>query len=401
MARSVFRTATIVVIALLGPALCRAGTLTYNPASGLLPEQSSAAWSYVTNNGTPPTRTVSGGTLTLTSGITPRGFWNGNLLQAGVSAGSNLFMETTARVVSESHTSTKRGENIFQLERTTAGLSGTTNEVDGYAWTDRIFWTNSLDQVVGQYLVDTTVDHTYRLEIDGDNDYIFVDGVLAGAVLNNTYQNGDPNQQNVLNAVFGDGTAASGGTTVYSQVIAGSLEAAIVQDNPVIPSESLPIASLPPELLPPPGSGTVVQGAYVFNNVPSGRWFDPPFVDSFIYTMTTAGSLFTKIDDFPTGFGNVNVSVGGTLLGSYGPGQSVSFGSGVSSFMISGIHPLVDAASATAFPLQLEFSTPTADFAMLAVTSVPEPGSVVVWSIAAGILGIVHCLPRNRRTVAA
>jgi hypothetical protein len=91
-----------------------------------------------------------------------------------------------------------------------------------------------------------------------------------------------------------------------------------------------------------------------------------------------SASLFTSILDFPTGFAEpFDVIVDGTLLGSFGPGQSVDFvallGHGVDRFTVAGITPLVDAADPAAFPLKLAFSTPTASFRMLAV---PEPGTL-------------------------
>ncbi|MGQ0637709.1 MAG: hypothetical protein ACT4QC_24290 [Planctomycetaceae bacterium] len=148
------------------------------------------------------------------------------------------------------------------------------------------------------------------------------------------------------------------------------------QDNPAIPNETLP------------------DGAFVFENVQSGLWFDPPFVDTFTYTMTS-GSLFTSILDFPTGFDDTfDVSVNGSSLGTFGPGQAVDFvarlGSGVSSFTVSGISPLVDSEDSLGFPLKLAFNTPTASFVMagsLAPEPVPEPLSLAIWALGgAGLL---------------
>jgi hypothetical protein len=129
-------------------------------------------------------------------------------------------------------------------------------------------------------------------------------------------------------------------------------------DDPVLPDASSP-------------------GEFVFNDVPSGTWVDPPLVDHFEYVMDS-GSLFTAILDFPTGFADVfAVTAEGLPLGTFGPGDAINFvsllGHGVDRFTVSNITPLVDADDATAFPLKLEFSTPVASFRML---TVPEPASV-------------------------
>ncbi|MBI3654211.1 MAG: hypothetical protein HY231_24535 [Acidobacteria bacterium] len=103
---------------------------------------------------------------------------------------------------------------------------------------------------------------------------------------------------------------------------------------------------------------------FIFQNIRSG-WIDPPAAFGFKYSMTSA-SLFTAILDFPTGFNNLfTVSVGGIIIGTFGPGQSVVFpGAGVSEFTITGINPLADTDDPTAFPLNLAFNTPTASLTM-------------------------------------
>ena len=118
---------------------------------------------------------------------------------------------------------------------------------------------------------------------------------------------------------------------------------------------------------------------FIFEGVPSGAWVDPPLVDSFEYVMDSA-SLFTAILDFPPGFAaEFAVTAENTLLGEFGPGDSVNFvsllGHGVESFIVSNITPLADAADPNAFPLKLEFNTASASFRMLAV---PEPGTLVL-----------------------
>ena len=140
------------------------------------------------------------------------------------------------------------------------------------------------------------------------------------------------------------------------------------QDNPILPFE-------------------VEAGVFRFFDVERGVWVDPPLAFGFEYTMTS-GSLFTEILDFPIGIDAddlFTVTVGDTVLGEFGTGDSVDFtallGGGVSSFKVTGIDPLVDGSDPTAFPLRLDFNTPTASFEMVALTapvaSTPEPSVLI------------------------
>jgi hypothetical protein len=134
---------------------------------------------------------------------------------------------------------------------------------------------------------------------------------------------------------------------------------------------------------------STAPGEFIFQNAPSGAWVDPPLVDRFEYVMDSA-SLFTAILDFPPGFAaEFAVTAENTLLGEFGPGESVNFvqllGHGVESFIVSNITPLADAADPSAFPIKLEYSTPTASFRMLAV---PEPASLVLVLLCCGLFGV-------------
>jgi uncharacterized membrane protein len=118
---------------------------------------------------------------------------------------------------------------------------------------------------------------------------------------------------------------------------------------------------------------------FQFNNVPSGQWFDPIPSDRYQFNITSPGSAFAKILNFPTGFTDpFEVWANNNLLGSFGPGQVLDFqsllGSSVNSFEIRGINPLVDGENPNAFPIQLEFTTSTASFSMQA-QAIPEPST--------------------------
>jgi hypothetical protein len=144
------------------------------------------------------------------------------------------------------------------------------------------------------------------------------------------------------------------------------------------------------------------DGMYTFHGVPSGAWFDPPMVGTYQFTMTD-GNFFTNILAFPTNIGDADgkfaVSVGNTLIGVFGEGESVSFAdfgfaNGVTAFTISGISPLVDGANPLGFPVKLAFSSPFTSFTMEGITiTAPEPGTLTLI-----LVGLAGCaVRRNRR----
>lgn len=139
------------------------------------------------------------------------------------------------------------------------------------------------------------------------------------------------------------------------------------QSNPVFPTT--------------PNNG---GGGFVFNNVPSGRWFDPPFVNGFEYT-GTGGTLFDKIT-LPTGLGpSFSVWTGGSSLGTFAAGAAVDFVlGGVNSFQVRDINPSVDAANSNAFPLQIFFEGGgNGSFTQVPLDGVPEPST---WLLVAAAL---------------
>ncbi len=134
-------------------------------------------------------------------------------------------------------------------------------------------------------------------------------------------------------------------------------------------------------------SGNLPAGGFGFSDQPSGSWFDPPLVSGFTYDIAP-GSTFTRIAEFPSGFDpTLHVQAEGVDLGTFGSGQSLDFvsvlGHGVTQFTLDGINPLVDAQDSLGFPLKIEFSTPTASFAMVPI---PEPVSLATLALGAAIL---------------
>lgn len=139
------------------------------------------------------------------------------------------------------------------------------------------------------------------------------------------------------------------------------------------------------------------DGTWLFDDVVSGTWVDPPIAFGYTYTMTS-DALFTRILGFPTGFNSpFEVLVGETSLGLFEPGDQLSFGAGVASFSLRGINPLVDPEDPNAFPLQLEFNTGLADFTM---TPMVVPAPAAFWLLGTGI-GFLAWRTRHRAPATA
>jgi hypothetical protein len=117
-----------------------------------------------------------------------------------------------------------------------------------------------------------------------------------------------------------------------------------------------------------------------FFNVATGQFFDPPLAGGYVYSMDDL-SLFTKVG-FPLGLGDdfTITSSEGTVSG-LTEGSEHVFSGGVSTFTLTGITPPVDPSNPAAFPLYLEFNTPTASFTMTPVL-VPEPSALALVVIA-------------------
>lgn len=124
-------------------------------------------------------------------------------------------------------------------------------------------------------------------------------------------------------------------------------------------------------IVPSPPSGT---SDFPFTLAPTGRWFDPPLALGYDFQQS-GSSLFADILSLPVGIdgdGLFEVLVGTQSLGQFAQGSRVNFvqllGQGVPAFRISGIDPAADASNVEAFPVQLAFDTPLADFTMTPVT---------------------------------
>ncbi|MBY0508487.1 MAG: PEP-CTERM sorting domain-containing protein [Bryobacteraceae bacterium] len=160
-------------------------------------------------------------------------------------------------------------------------------------------------------------------------------------------------------------------------------------------ANNAPTNPILPDSPTPTGGTNGAPASWVFSGVPSGRWTDPPFVDTFEYT-GTGGTMFDRIT-LPTGYGNsFTVWTGAgfvTSLGTFAGGATVDFAvGGVSAFQIRGINPTVDAALANAFPLQVFFEGGgSGSFNQTPIeNTVPEPATWLMLTVALPCLGWVR-----------
>jgi hypothetical protein len=145
-----------------------------------------------------------------------------------------------------------------------------------------------------------------------------------------------------------------------------------------------------------------------FYDAPSGLWYDPPAKEGLEFQALN-GTLFTDIYDFPIGLDVDNlftVSVNDMTLGQFSPGERLNFaslfGSGVSSFKITGLHSLFS-TKAVDYPFRLAFNGREGDFRVRAfedgskfedVKQTPEPGT----TITIAILGTASLfIPRKKK----
>jgi hypothetical protein len=172
---------------------------------------------------------------------------------------------------------------------------------------------------------------------------------------------------------YGSGIAVDDSLNVY---VAGDDEAfkitgvpwvgtGLTQDDPIVPSGDCDYCDSPAARSVCLVCLDQSRPCFQICDVPTETWIDPPIARGYEYEMTTEGAVFTHILDFPVGFsGPFTVYADGTLVpGSFGPGDSVGFGAGVSKFVVTGITPPVDAMQANSFPIKLAF-TDQASFRM-------------------------------------
>jgi hypothetical protein len=200
---------------------------------------------------------------------------------------------------------------------------------------------------------------------------------LPGSGINGAFLDGGPNA--LTNGSFNSSVL---GRYIFHVRNGFAIDPGTNQDNPILPPN------------PDPGPDPDAPPVYVFTEIPSRRWVDPPGTYGFDYVMTS-NSLFTELG-LPTGFDDpFDIWYGNgfsTLLGSFpGGGANLFFpGGGVSQFRITGIHPTVNSDNSNAFPVFLAFDTPTASFTMTPLVNpaseVPEPSTWLLFTCGAAAL---------------
>jgi hypothetical protein len=161
---------------------------------------------------------------------------------------------------------------------------------------------------------------------------------------------------------------------VYQARISGAVHA--YNDEDEDSGQSFSVDTTFTNMVTAPGAlqwGPLVPGpGGSFHQVPHG-WMDPSMAEGYTFTATGDG-LFKNILAFPDGIaGTYYVATEGVTYGPFAPSESVDFqnlrGHGVSSFVLTGIQPFVDATSQMAFPIMLDFTTPAMDFTMIPVAA--------------------------------
>ncbi|MBC8140097.1 MAG: hypothetical protein H7Y38_01510, partial [Armatimonadetes bacterium] len=196
----------------------------------------------------------------------------------------------------------------------------------------------------------TNVSNPTDLMFDGNGFlYVTMEGTGTGTV--ERY-----NPAGVFQSTFFTGLSVA-----KSLIISGNGSS---QNNPVLPT------------------GTS-NGSFLFGNVGTGRWFDPPTNPGYDFAMTDSNG-FASIDSLPLGFsGGMSVTASnGTLTNTYtglNGGDGVDFtaffgAGGATTFSVNGINPLTDPMDPTAFPIALSFTSKIASFSMTPQV-VPEAGS--------------------------
>ncbi len=168
----------------------------------------------------------------------------------------------------------------------------------------------------------------------------------------------------------------------------GGIEPGSDADNPVLP------------FVPAPGE-------FEFPAPTPRRWFDPPFVDGFRYTLD-GGATFTEVGAPPASFGFGTLEIvddTGTVIGTLAPGATFDLsGLGLTTFSLMGIDPLLDEADpgfTTAFPTFLDWTGTASTLFMRSIIasspppppSVPEPGLIIL--LGTGLVGLA--LHRRRQ----
>jgi hypothetical protein len=190
---------------------------------------------------------------------------------------------------------------------------------------------------------------------------------LAGSAINGAFLDGGPNA-----LISGSFNSTVPGRYLFQVRNSSVGTPGSAQTLPLLPSLVLADASAP---------GGV---RFVFNNVASGQWFDPPNTYGFDY-VASAGTLFSSII-LPNGFAPFTVQYGtgfGSTLGVFNGGTIIDFvallGNAIDAFRVIGIDPTVNSDNTNAFPTFINFVGLQGSFTMTPlVNPVPEPSAFLL-----------------------
>jgi len=200
----------------------------YKPAAGFWPEET--GWVFENQEGETK---LDGGTLHHESKMQSRSYWWNTLPAHSVPADSGVFMQIAAQIEQEKHVNQRRGYILMEIDEITEQFHrGATL----YAWEDKLFVIGSNDwATLATVEMDTTnAKHTYRLEIQKDYFWLYINGTLRAKgkmpSRKRTQQTIDemPSESTSLPRLFGkfgDNSVSAESSVAIHSVVFGSLAA--------------------------------------------------------------------------------------------------------------------------------------------------------------------------------
>ncbi len=188
----------------------------YDASSGQMPQQ--GGWTFQGNE----MATMQSGTLLHDAQSGGQGFWTATTPIDAANDGPGIFMETTAKILEENHTSTIAGLTLLDIRSHNLAAALVAQD-------NGIIIRDTAGSAIDRLKMDTTDGfHTYRLEMADETFWLFVDGELklheTAAQLRPDQVNG--NSESDLVATFGDASGVeSVSSTEYRHVSFGDLSA--------------------------------------------------------------------------------------------------------------------------------------------------------------------------------
>lgn len=188
----------------------------YDASSGQMPQQ--GGWTFQGNE----MATMQSGTLLHDAQSGGQGFWTATTPIDAANDGPGIFMETTAKILEENHTSTIAGLTLLDIRSHNLAAALVAQD-------NGIIIRDTAGSAIDRLKMDTTDGfHTYRLEMADETFWLFVDGELklheTAAQLRPPQVNG--NSESDLVATFGDASGVeSVSSTEYRHVSFGDLSA--------------------------------------------------------------------------------------------------------------------------------------------------------------------------------